>query len=145
MNCYIHVPFCAVKCGYCAFYSEAGADPSWHDRFLDHLERQLAEADLPELTTLYLGGGTPTLLDAARLRRLAEMLEKHLRFADGAERSIEANPETLTAEKVDVLQGFFTRISVGIQSFNAESRRRIGRKCGDQATISTRRSARTGS
>ena len=133
MNCYIHIPFCAAKCGYCAFYSEAGAAPSAHDRFLDRLEQQLAQAGLPELSTLYIGGGTPTLPDAARLRRLIAMLRRYLSFAPGCERSIEANPETLTAEKVAILREFFTRISLGVQSFNAKLRANIGRRCGDAA------------
>ncbi|MCI5779201.1 MAG: radical SAM family heme chaperone HemW [Lentisphaeria bacterium] len=135
MNCYIHVPFCAAKCGYCAFYSEVCAASPRHDRFLEHLEFHLSRARLPEVTTLYLGGGTPTLLDAARLRQLIEILQTHLRFAADAERSVEANPETLTAEKIELLRNFFTRISLGVQSFDGELRRRIGRKCGDAALL----------
>ena len=126
MNCYIHVPFCASKCGYCAFYSEAGADTAHFDAYLDALEKRI----VPEkLETLYLGGGTPTLLDSRRLGRLIGILQDKFSFVPGAERSIEANPETLNAEKVELLSKFFTRISLGIQSFDPELRRRIGRRC----------------
>lgn len=134
MNCYIHIPFCASKCGYCAFYSEICRDESRHSLFLDHLEHQLkAVAKEDCFETLYVGGGTPTLLGTDNLYRLINILRSNLHIASGAEISIEANPETLTAEKVSVLRRFFTRISVGVQSFNAGFRQRIGRQCSDEA------------
>ena len=130
MNCYIHVPFCASKCGYCAFYSEAGAQMAQMDAYLDHLEKVI----IPEnLTTLYVGGGTPTYLDCDRLSRLIEILRSKFSFFPDAEKSIEANPETLTGEKVAILRSFFTRISVGIQSFDAVLRQKIGRQCSSEA------------
>ena len=129
VNGYIHVPFCAVKCGYCAFYSETGAPPDVVDAYLDRLE----ETVIPErLTTLYLGGGTPTLLSAGQLERLIAILDGKFTFAPGAERSVEANPETLDADKIALLRSFFTRISLGVQSFDAALRRKIGRRCSDE-------------
>ncbi len=130
MNCYIHVPFCASKCGYCAFYSEVCANTAQVDAYLDHLEKVI----IPEkLVTLYVGGGTPTYLDHDRLSRLIGILRNKFSFVSGAEISIEANPETLTAGKVAILRGFFTRISVGVQSFDENLRRKIGRKCSNEA------------
>lgn len=129
MNCYIHIPFCLSKCGYCAFYSETGISASGIDRYLAALENAL----LPEqISTLYIGGGTPTLLTCTQLERLIGFLRKKFSFAHDAEISIEANPETLTGEKVALLRTFFTRISLGVQSFDGELRRRIGRKCSDE-------------
>lgn len=133
MNCYVHVPFCAAKCGYCAFYSEPGCDPTLYDRYLDCMESHLRRAKLSEVSTLYVGGGTPTALDAKRLRRLVGILRDTLDLATDAEVSVEANPESLTPEKVGILREFFTRISLGVQSFNSEFRRRIGRRCTDAA------------
>jgi oxygen-independent coproporphyrinogen-3 oxidase len=133
MNCYIHVPFCLSKCGYCAFYSEACSDDQQHRIYLEHLEQQLSAAMLPRLETLYVGGGTPTALSVESLKRLLEILHRHLDFFPGAELSIEANPETLTWEKVQLLRSYFTRISVGVQSFDAVLRTSIGRRCSDQA------------
>ena len=116
MNCYIHIPFCASKCGYCAFYSEAGAGEEKIDRYLAHLEGEIERfAETGTVCeTLYVGGGTPTLLNCRQLEKLLTLLSKKVTFADGAERSIEANPETLSKDKIDILCGFFTRISVGV-------------------------------
>lgn len=133
MNCYIHIPFCASKCGYCAFYSEVCQNATLHTRFLEHLATQLYNVPADRVDTVYVGGGTPTLLDDANLQRLIRLIKDNFNLAADAEISIEANPETLTAEKVALLRTFFTRISVGVQSFNAEFRHRIGRKCSDEA------------
>lgn len=130
MNCYIHVPFCASKCGYCAFYSESGADMAHFDAYLDALQKRI----VPEtLETLYVGGGTPTVFDLRYLERFIGILQEKFSFVTDSERSIEANPETLTAEKVALLRKFFTRISLGIQSFDPELRGRIGRRCSQEA------------
>ena len=73
MNCYIHIPFCFSKCGYCAFYSETGASSGKIDSYLAALEKVM----VPEkLSTLYIGGGTPTLLDCSQLERLISILEE---------------------------------------------------------------------
>lgn len=135
MNCYIHVPFCAVKCGYCAFYSEAGADSKLIDAYFDCLERQLNSAVPVELQTLYIGGGTPTLPDISRLERFIGILSEYLTLAPGAEVSIEANPETLDEAKVALLRQYFNRISLGVQSFNPASRERIGRRCSQEKLL----------
>jgi oxygen-independent coproporphyrinogen-3 oxidase len=130
VNCYIHVPFCRSKCGYCAFYSETGFDDSLVDVYLKHLR----EVIRPEkLSTLYVGGGTPTVLNERQLTELITVFRDKFSFTADAEISIEANPETLTAEKVAVIRTFFTRISLGVQSFNSGLRKKIGRKCSDSA------------
>lgn len=132
-NCYIHVPFCAAKCGYCAFYSIAGTSTARHAEYLDHLEMQLSRIDDREFDTLYAGGGTPALLSAENLSRLIDILQKNLKLSAGAEISIEANPETLTPEKMAVLRPFFNRISLGVQSFDPVFRQAIGRSCSEKA------------
>ena len=135
MNYYIHVPFCAAKCGYCAFYSEAGADTAAIDAYLAHLICELESVSPEVVETLYIGGGTPTLLDRSRLERLMEFIRSRFSFAPDAEISIEANPETLDAEKVALLRHYFTRISLGVQSFNADLRKRIGRRCSQEKLL----------
>ena len=134
MNCYIHLPFCRSKCGYCAFYSEVGAAPATVRAYLDKLECDLAEADLRgRCRTIYLGGGTPTLLTVSELERLFSVIEARI-FPDAeCEISIEANPETLDGEKVAFLRGHVTRISLGVQSFDADLRKRLGRNSSDEA------------
>ena len=135
MNCYIHVPFCAVKCGYCAFYSEAGADSKLIDAYFDRLENELSSAVPAEVQTLYVGGGTPTLPDISRLERFIGILSENISLAPGAEISIEANPETLDKEKIALLRHYFNRISLGVQSFDPVSRERIGRRCSQEKLI----------
>ena len=134
MNYYFHLPFCHSKCGYCAFYSVPFPAPEVVDAYLDHLERQLEDASpLPSAETVYLGGGTPTLLSTARLERLFAMLRRFLAPGEDCEISVEANPETLNEEKVSLLRNHITRISLGVQSFSAAQRDILGRRCGDEA------------
>ena len=135
MNVYCHIPFCRSKCGYCAFYSEAAAPAAWRTRYLAKLERDLAAADWSEqrVETLYLGGGTPSLLTETELEHLFTLLRRRLPLAAGAEISMECNPETLSAAKVELIRSFVTRLSLGVQSFSAERRRLLQRDCSDPA------------
>lgn len=125
-NLYVHIPFCRSKCGYCGFYSEPGRE-AMIDRYLDRIERDMAAAGMEKAETVFIGGGTPTLLSLRQLERLAAMLP------DAAERSIESNPETLDPEKIAFLAANFTRISTGVQSFSAATREKLGRRCSDEA------------
>ena len=133
MNCYIHIPFCASKCGYCAFFSEVNRSKTVHNKYLDCLQKRLESKQCGTLKTLYIGGGTPTLLDLPELKRLISILRNNLQYTPDCEISIEANPETLTEEKVGLLRSFATRISLGVQSFNPALRESVGRKCSDEA------------
>lgn len=135
MNYYIHVPFCAVKCGYCAFYSEAGAALPQIDAYLERLEKELSGVPDERVETLYVGGGTPTLPDISRLERLIGILSDKLTFVPDAEISIEANPETLDERKIELLRRFFNRISLGVQSFDPGLRERIGRRCSQEKLL----------
>src|SRR6516165_373454 len=129
---YVHVPFCAHKCGYCDFASLAGAD-HLADRYLAALEREMAMTlDRPqEVDTLFVGGGTPTRLDAGQLRQLTVLIRRWLVLAPGGEWTVEANPGTLDAEKADALaQAGINRVSLGAQSFRPESLRVLERHHG---------------
>ena len=128
MNAYIHVPFCRNKCAYCAFYSLPGADRGVIERYLDKLTAEL-QASPHTYSTLYLGGGTPTLLEERDLERIFSVI----RLTPDAEVSIEANPETLTPEKLKMLANYANRLSIGVQSFSENKRRKLGRDCSDQA------------
>ncbi|MFI5460938.1 MAG: radical SAM family heme chaperone HemW [Isosphaerales bacterium] len=118
---YVHVPFCAHKCGYCDFASLAGVD-HLADRYLTALEREIemSLAEPQEVETIFVGGGTPTRLDAGQLSRLTAIIRRWLILAPGGEWTVEANPGTLDAEKADVLvEAGVNRISLGAQSFQA--------------------------
>src|SRR4051794_17637314 len=129
---YVHVPFCAHKCGYCDFASLAGAD-HLADRYLTALEREVETAlDEPqEVDTIFVGGGTPTRLDAAQLKRLTAILGRWFVLAPRGEWTVEANPGTLDERKAEVLlEAGVDRISLGAQSFRPELLRTLERNHG---------------
>jgi oxygen-independent coproporphyrinogen III oxidase len=112
---YVHLPFCAHRCGYCDFVTVVGRRAE-HGSYVDAL---LSELDLerallaPELETVFLGGGTPTFTEPAELRRLLDALPP------AAEVTVEANPETVTPELAALLRaGGVTRVSLGAQTFD---------------------------
>src|SRR5262245_19832528 len=96
---YIHVPFCAHRCGYCDFAIAVGRDDMM-DRYLEALAAELAMLESPRpVDSLFIGGGTPTYLNATQVRRLLTDVTRWLLLQPGHEFSIEANPGTLDAEK----------------------------------------------
>jgi len=133
-NVYIHIPFCAAKCGYCAFYSLPGAGSALRAAFLDKLAHDLERTEFSApAETLYLGGGTPNYLSSRELDRLIGILRSAVPLAPDAEVSCELNPELLTPEKWDILSAFITRASLGVQSFSALLRDKLWRRCRDRA------------
>ena len=118
---YVHIPFCAHKCGYCDFASLAGSD-HLADRYLEALGREMEFSGEPqEVDTIFIGGGTPTRLDARQLERLLAMVRRWFPLRAGGEWTVEANPGTLDEEKADVLaSGGVNRVSLGAQSFQPE-------------------------
>ena len=130
-NLYVHVPFCAGKCDYCAFYSEPAPEIHsirlWLDRILRELEENAPR--LARAETVYFGGGTPSLLPDDVLLRLFDAVRSAAPAA--REISIEANPFTVTPEKAAVLTSFANRVSLGVQSFHASLREAVGRRSHD--------------
>jgi len=114
---YVHLPFCASRCGYCDFVTVVGRSGQ-HGAYVEALLAELAlERDVlaPRLESLFLGGGTPTLTEPRELERLLRSLPP------AAEVTVEANPETVTSELAGLLRdGGVTRISLGAQSFRPE-------------------------
>lgn len=125
---YIHVPFCRVRCGYCDFNTYvngfgAGADrASYHDSARKELALAagfLRQQKLvpPPASSVYFGGGTPTMLSVKALRAILEEVSRTWGIARGAEVSIEANPDTITDQVAqDLAASGFTRVSLGMQS-----------------------------
>ncbi len=127
---YIHVPFCARKCDYCAFYSYPEPSANRRRRYLETLDSELRSKarQTEELVSVFIGGGTPTSLDAAELKQLLTSVNRHFSFADKIEFTVEANPETLTPAKVELLpRAGVNRVSLGVQTFSPSHRQRIGR------------------
>ena len=126
---YVHIPFCAHKCGYCDFASLAGVD-HLADRYLDALEREFAlQLGTPQpVDTIFVGGGTPTRLDIRGLERLSAMIREWLILAPNGEWTVEANPGTLDEDKADLLaKAGVNRISLGAQSFHPELLKQLER------------------
>jgi oxygen-independent coproporphyrinogen-3 oxidase len=134
---YVHVPFCTTRCGYCDFNTytaaELGAGASradYIDSAIDEVRRarrHLGDVDRP-VSTVFVGGGTPTLLPASHLNRLLDAVRSEFGLADGAEVTTEANPESVDAESLAALaDGGFTRISFGMQSASSRVLRTLDR------------------
>jgi oxygen-independent coproporphyrinogen-3 oxidase len=133
---YIHVPFCAHKCGYCDFAALAGVD-HLADRYLTALECEMATSlggEPHEVDTIFVGGGTPTRLDVRQLAQLLAMIRTWFPLAGGGEWTVEANPGTLDEDKADVLaDGGVNRVSLGAQSFHLELLHVLEREHGPDA------------
>jgi len=120
---YVHVPFCLHHCGYCDFTLVANRNeliPQWLECLRREMHHTLAEYTGPiEVDTIFLGGGTPTHLATDQLSSLFQLLTAFFRPATDAEISIEANPDGLTEEKLELLNAHgVNRISLGVQSFH---------------------------
>ena len=121
---YIHIPFCASRCLYCDFTTEAcPADSAKMDAYVENLcvdiRRLAKEGELAGLKTIYIGGGTPTHLGSARLTQLLYMLSLSITLEQIEEFTVEANPESLTEAMVkDIWALGVNRLSIGVQSFD---------------------------
>jgi oxygen-independent coproporphyrinogen-3 oxidase len=126
---YIHIPFCRTKCPYCDFYSCTDA-PAVRD-FTAALNRELLLycKSFPAVDTVYLGGGTPTVLPDEELAVLMATVRTHVVIAPDAEITIEANPNDLSRERLSHLRSLgFNRLSLGVQSFDDAVLRFLGRR-----------------
>ena len=120
---YLHVPFCITRCGYCDFntYTPAelgGVNPdAWLNALGTELELAAARLDGPTVSTVFVGGGTPSLLGGERLARLLDMVRAHFELAPDAEVTTEANPESAWPDFFAAIRtAGFTRVSLGMQS-----------------------------
>lgn len=125
---YIHIPFCLKKCPYCDFYSVT--DPSLHSLFPDALISEMVMIEKTGLVfdTLYIGGGTPSVLDVRVLEKIIDTARQRFDILSGAEITLEVNPGTLTLKQLKYYrQTGVNRISIGVQSFNPENLGFLGR------------------
>jgi len=124
---YIHVPFCAQKCEYCAFYSEASSG-ELVNRYVAALVRELEMvADDLRPATIFFGGGTPSLLNLRQWETILRAMEK-LNLLGAEEFTIESNPATVSADKCKLLRDYgVNRVSMGVQSLDEKLLDRLGR------------------
>ncbi|XZE49902.1 radical SAM family heme chaperone HemW [Planctomycetaceae bacterium SH248] len=123
-SCYVHVPFCVHRCGYCDFTLVAGRD-DLIGPYLEGIGRELRfvlgePVERLELDTFYWGGGTPSYLNPDQLRQLNQTLRSRFELAADAEFTVEANPHGLDESRIQTLADLgCNRISLGVQSFDA--------------------------
>ena len=134
LEIYIHIPFCVKKCAYCDFLS-GPQDKETIERYVSrllkeiqvHASKQKFTLDY-EVITIFLGGGTPSVLEANQIQRIFEMLKNSFKISKDAEITIEANPGTVTVEKLEAYKKCgINRISFGLQSTNNEELKLLGR------------------
>ncbi|HEX8833897.1 MAG TPA: radical SAM family heme chaperone HemW [Abditibacteriaceae bacterium] len=132
---YVHIPFCARRCPYCDFAIHVGARPLLVADYLAALKRELEtvlrehnESDGRPLSSIFFGGGTPSLLQACELNELLALIFGCASVEENLEISLESNPEHLDEAKLaELRRGGWNRLSMGAQSFDDEALKRIGR------------------
>ena len=124
---YIHIPFCKQKCLYCDFASFANID-NLMEGYVDALVKEINDKSKNQIIkSLFIGGGTPSHLNNTSLKKLMDCLNE-LNYVEGAEKTIECNPGTLTKEKLLIIKdGGINRLSFGLQSADDVMLKRIGR------------------
>lgn len=129
--CYIHIPFCKQKCLYCDFTSYANCQQEAMKDYIAMLCRELDQRQALQTevsATIYVGGGTPSLLPMEELERLVKALQQYRFWQQPAEATIEANPGTVDLDKLKALRELgFDRISFGVQSLQEQELKAIGR------------------
>lgn len=140
LSLYIHIPWCVQKCPYCDFNSHALKGEVPHSEYVQHLLNDL-DQDLPlaagrEVRTIFIGGGTPSLLSSEAMQQLMDGVRARLLLAADAEITMEANPGTVEADRFSGYQrAGINRISIGVQSFSPQKLTRLGRIHGPDEAV----------
>ncbi len=131
---YLHIPFCRIRCPYCDFNTYTGiADriPSYVDALIRELELRCAQESVrtdQAITSVYFGGGTPSLLDPAQVERMLGAISQRFPMADDLEVTLEANPGTVDRSKLQAFAASgVTRLTLGVQTFNPTLLSQLGR------------------
>ncbi|MDX1358660.1 MAG: radical SAM protein, partial [Clostridia bacterium] len=129
---YIHIPFCKQKCHYCDFYKtlETGKREDFIKSLVSEVEQRKNYLS-PDtvIDTVYLGGGTPSVLTLAGIRKILKTLKNNFTFSDNPEITIEVNPDDITATyAAGLIKEGINRVSIGIQSFNDETLMMLNRR-----------------
>lgn len=152
LGLYIHVPFCASRCGYCDFNTYTATElgdtvrrDTFHDSLIDEvrLARRMLESDDRAVSTVFVGGGTPTLLGADALTTILAAVRQEFGLAPDAEVTTEANPDSVDRAMLERLrEGGFTRVSLGMQSSSPTVLRVLERTHTPGASVAAARAAR---
>lgn len=126
---YIHIPFCRKKCNYCAFLSSASTEAE-REEYVEALlqEIRIRKGEVAQADTIYFGGGTPSLLTGDQIWRIIDAVKANYTISTDAEITLEANPATLTREKLESYRrAGVNRLSMGVQSMNDARLQYLGR------------------
>ena len=132
LGVYIHIPFCASKCGYCDFYSISGCDhmmPDYQDALIDHIEESAQSLKSYEVDSVYFGGGTPSFYGADRIVEIFNTLKLNGNVRLDSEVTVECNPDSTSLNALKLLrEEGVNRLSLGVQSANNDLLKLIGRR-----------------
>ena len=133
LGIYIHIPFCISKCNYCDFYSLASQDEEVKEKYINALEKHMQEYKIQAknyiVSSVYIGGGTPSLLDEKQLKRIMRAVKKNFRLSSRCEISMEVNPGTVDEKKLCAIRKLgINRLSIGAQSFDDAELKTCGRR-----------------
>ena len=145
---YIHIPFCDIKCSYCDFYTVTKRDsqiPSYLKALKKEVEIYSTDPIVKNLRfeTIFLGGGTPSLLSPAQIFSLLELIKTRFAVATNPEVTLETNPNTVDLQKLEaLLESGVTRLSLGVQSFYPEELKFLDRDHSDKESVAAVQNAR---
>lgn len=127
VSLYVHLPFCLRKCLFCSFAVSIGQEHR-RDEYIEALIKEMSAYQGLHISSVYLGGGTPSMMEEAQLTLLFKALRDRMSLEEDCEISLEANPEDISSAKLEVLraQGI-NRLSIGVQSFNDRYLKFLGR------------------
>ena len=141
---YIHIPFCISKCPYCSFTSftsEKIPEKEYINAILKEIETRCRETDIPDIGTVYFGGGTPSLISPGGISAILSAIAENFKLIN-PEISIEANPGTVNLERLrDYRNAGINRLSIGVQSFNDRLLLNLGRSHNSKEALNTLESA----
>lgn len=128
ISIYIHIPFCEQKCNYCAFNSFCASEKV-KDEYVDILCKEIESRKVgTKVKTIYIGGGTPSVLSESQIEKIFDAIFENYNVARDAEITVEANPNSITENKLKKWKSLkINRLSIGVQSLDDESLRKIGR------------------
>ena len=146
LGIYVHIPFCASKCGYCDFYSLSGCDklmPKYHNALLQHIREAAPQLRERYTDTVYFGGGTPSYYGARRIVDLFNALKRAGLIYKSAEVTVEVNPDSIRYHDMLLLRSEgVNRLSIGAQSANDDLLKLIGRRHNWRQVVNTVKRAR---
>ncbi|MEZ8966868.1 YggW family oxidoreductase [Vibrio breoganii] len=152
LGLYIHIPWCVQKCPYCDFNSHALKGDIPEELYIDALLEDL-DSDISKyadsvgervLTSIFIGGGTPSLISPQQIARLLSGVQQRVAFSKDIEITMEANPGTIEAERfAQYVHAGVTRISIGVQSFEQQKLERLGRIHGKDEAVNAAKLAHT--